>query len=66
METLKLKKYVADNYAKSPLTRAQVAQGKVFINGKAYTIAGNTPHKPLTDLEVLIEDFTLTEFSKGD
>ena len=66
METLKLKKYVADNFASSPLTRSQVKQGKVYIKGKAYLITGNSADKPLTDLDVLIEDFTLTEFNKGD
>jgi hypothetical protein len=66
METLKLKKYLADRFSESSLTRIQVAQGKVYIKGKAYLITSNHANKPLTDLDVLIEDFTLTEFNKGD
>jgi hypothetical protein len=66
MQKFNLKKHVADRYSESPLVRLQAAQGKVYINGKVYLIQSNNPDKPLTDLDVLIEDFTLTEFNKGD
>lgn len=62
MEKIHIKKYVADLYASSSLTRAQVKQGKVIINGQVYIILNKDSDKPLSDLDVLLENFTLTKF----
>lgn len=61
---MNIKKHIADQFATSDLTRMQVASGKVIIKGKAYKITSNDPNRPLTDLDVLIEDFQLTEFKE--